>query len=129
MKEKLTFIENVGQGKHRMIDEVSANCVNSHLSEVISHLRDAATNIAETGVDLKALRELLSTDKDVVERFFQINMILKGLMLLVEGEEWEKCVESANHNYGQSVITFLRLVHNENWNVKPPEPPKVVNIE
>ena len=120
---------DVGAGNHRMVDEVSANNITGHLSEVLEHLRDAATNIAETGADLKALRELLSTDKEVVERFFQINMILKGLMLLVEGEEWEKAVESANHDYGQSVITFLRLVHNENWNVKPPEPPKVVNIE
>lgn len=120
---------DIGTGKNRMTDEVSANRVAEHLTEILSHLKKAAGGVADIGADVKALRELLSTNEDVVEIFFQINMILKGFHILVEGEQWEKSVASARHDYGQSVVTFLRLVHNENFNVKPPEPPKVVNIE
>ena len=128
MKENIKYLK-LGTGDNRVQDEVSANDTAASLSEVFDSLKAAAENISETGPDFNVLQKLLSENATVVEVFFQISMILKGLHLLIEGEAWDKSVGSANHNFSQGVVDFLRAVHDENWNIPPPLPPKIINIE
>ena len=128
MNENIKYLK-LGTGDNRVQDEMSANITAAHLSEVFDNLKAAAENISETGADLNVLRQLLSENATVVEVFFQINIMLKGLHLLIEGDEWEKSIGSANHDFSQNVIAFLKAVHADNWNVQPPKPPKIVNIE
>ena len=128
MNENIKYIK-LGTGDNRVQDEVSANDTAASLSEVFDSLKAATENISDTGTDLNVLRKLLSENATVVEVFFQINIMLKGLHLLIEGEAWEKSVESANHNFSQGVIDFLRAVHADNWDILPPLPPKIINIE
>lgn len=125
--ENIKYID-IGTGDFPIIDEVAANCVAANLSNIFDELKAAAEHISETGADLKNLKKLLSENETVVEVFFQVNMILKGFLVVIEGEEWERCKRTAKHNYPPGVIEFLQEVHNGTWNVKP-KPPKIVNIE
>ena len=128
-KKKFPKLDDVASTDHRIIDEIGAKSVSAQLDLALDELKLAVNHIVETGVDLKALRQLLSENKEALERFFLINLILKGFLITLEGEEWERHCEAANHQYTPNIIKFLQDVHTENWNVSPPKPPKIITMK
>ena len=126
-KEKIKYID-VGTGKYPVSDEIAVNCMAAKFLGALNELVDAAEDIASMEPDLKNVSELLKGNESMVEAFFQINLILKGFLVLIEGEEWERALRTSVHTYPEGVQKFLHDVHDGTWNVKP-KPPKIVNIE
>ncbi len=122
------FVE-VGSTNFRMIDEVGANVVTAQIIQALEALNLAAEHVAGTDIDLNALRQLLSKDKNTLESFFLVNMILKGFLLTIEGDEWERYLAAGNHEYSPNVMKFLRDVHNHTFDDQLPEKPKVILLK
>lgn len=121
------FIE-IGSTNFRMKDEVGANVVTAQIIQALDALNVAAEHVAEMQVDLNALKQLLSKDKNTLEAFFLVNMILKGFLLTIEGKEWERYLEAGNHKYSPNVMQFLKDVHNAEFDDPPPGKPKVIPL-
>lgn len=121
-------INDIDLSKFRVKDVAGANVVTAQIIQALDALNLAAEHVADMDIDLNALRELLSRDKNTLEAFFLLNMILKGFLLTIEGDEWQRYLDAGNHKYSPSVMTFLRNVHNHTFDEPPPEKPKVIPL-
>lgn len=128
-KHKDSRFTDIGSTNFRMVDEVGANVVTAQIIQALEALNLAAEHVAETNVDLSALKKLLSKDKNTLESFFIVNMILKGFLLMIDGQEWDRYLEAGNHQYSPNVMKFLREVHNHTFDEPPPEKPKVIPLK
>ena len=116
----LTPIENDPDG--RIADTTTANAIGLHLLNVIEQLATAADRTIAANVNIDKLKELLSSQTEIVEMFFIINVILKGFLVLLEGDEWLEAIKNQeNHLYPPSTIAFLKKVHSHEF-VRPVPP-------
>lgn len=109
-KQGLTF-DRIEDAEARLMDINAANGVGLCLLEMLEIVAKATEILDNKKIDLVTVRKQLLKNDQVLDIFFIVNMILKGILTMMDGEDWIKTVEKEDHLYPQSAINFLKRVY------------------
>ena len=131
---KLVTFDKIENVHARLPDINAANNVGMCLLDVLENLSRATEAMSNSKVIYKNVRQLLSDNDQVLEIFFMVNIILKGFLLFIEGDEWDEVVaDNESHVYPPPAAEFLQKVYRTNFKdakpVEPKSPIKLVNSE